>query len=176
MGCKSPLAWRPSQGGGTAERSKQHQAGRCSPHWPGSRGLRACPSDSSETPREGEFPKRRTCSLPLPPGSAPFLWLAPLPLFLPPLAFRSSPPLHQGWVPVYPRQASISQGLLRRLRTHGHLFIQQSRTRGAGRCMAALEGLAENGPRAPFSKGRNRGGAEKGKRDLTHSRRSLRGS
>lgn len=109
-GLKSPLAWRPSQGGGTAERSKQHQAGRCSPHWPGSRGLRACPSDSSETPREGEFPKRRTCSLPLPPGSAPFLWLAPLPLFLPPLAFRSSPPLHQGWVPVYPRQASIFPG------------------------------------------------------------------
>lgn len=129
-------------------------------------------------PARANFPSEEPVhflSHPAPPPSSGllhFLFSSPHSLFAPAL-----PSTKAGSQCTHDKPPS-SQGLLRRLRTHGHLFIQQSRTRGAGRCMAALEGLAENGPRAPFSKGRTRGGAEKGKRDLTHSRRScsLRGS
>lgn len=118
------------------------------------------PVTALKLPARANFPSEEPVhflSHPAPPPSSGllhFLFSFPHSLFSPAL-----PSTKAGSQCTHDKSPS-SQGLLRGLRTHSHLFIQRSRRtlgwRGGGwRCMATLEGLAENGLQAPFSKGRN---------------------
>ena len=72
------------QGGGTTRGKKRQKAGKV-PIGQARPRLGVCvPAlvTARKSPCKGKVPKRRTCSLPLRHVSSPFLWPAPLPLFL----------------------------------------------------------------------------------------------